>query len=352
MGFREEKGQFIFALNPMLISHVLEPAIYAHMCTIVVNSMEGLYAKRLYEIIKDAKCRLSTQGNKQYVTDYFTVKDLKRLLGLSDKQAEFKYMKRDILNPALKEISNKSDCIIEINNFKREGKFIVGVSFSISDKDVKKGLPLFDIDDDRLKFMERSKSMGVSVPKSLLDGFNSEVLLSALDYTESQVALGKVKNIGAYLVEAIKSDFGKQLRENSAMEALMSRKAIIRERLAQCKSEAEGQLVSRVREFLDGLSDAAKHDLCKAFLASGEGKRFADANRLYANYSGTPSFFPVFLTSVGDKAQDIAGSMAFAEFCRQSQPACFEPAGEKLGKLTRELAEVTGKIDRLEFASK
>ena len=39
--------------------------------------------------------------------------------------------------------------------------------------------------------------------------------------------------------------------------------------------------------------------------------------------------------------------MAFAGFCRESQPASFEPLDENLEQLTRDLAEVTGQIDKL-----
>lgn len=358
-GFDIKDGLVKYAFTSMVVSEVIAPQLYARLRLRVANNISGLYAKRLYELVVDESCRSGSANDfDEYVTRVYEIDTLRRLLGLEKEYEDFRDFNKRVIRDSLVEINSKSDCEITVESWEKGAASgrgrpkVSGVSFRLKRKQAFDELPLFAVPQEPDPLVMKLKGMGLDVPSEYLTKYPREVVESAVRYTEGEIAAGKVKNVGAYVAKAIKSDFGKKFREQATLEVLMSRKACLRERLLRRETEAEGKLVSEVREFLERQSDDAKHDLCRSFLASEKGRRFVGVNRLYAEYRGAPSFFPVFLTSVGDRTQDIAGSLAFAAFCRENQSTgCISPDTE-MASLTRELAEVSSQLDALEKANK
>lgn len=89
-----------------------------------IAHLQSTHSIRIYELLmrfKDTNVRM------------ISVDDFKAALGISDKYKEFKTLKRDVLNPSLKELNARSNLDITLETVKK-GRSVVALTFEFNEK--------------------------------------------------------------------------------------------------------------------------------------------------------------------------------------------------------------------------
>lgn len=85
-----------------------------------VSNLKSVYSMRLYELLIQFK----STGVRVIRVDEF-----KNLLGLEDMYSQFKFLKRDVINPAIKELNIKSNLEIELKTL-TQGRKVISLIFN------------------------------------------------------------------------------------------------------------------------------------------------------------------------------------------------------------------------------
>lgn len=127
--YHSGEGRISFEFSRRVVPYLFEldkRLGYTQYHLLSVSGFSNIYSIRFYELCK------KLQGMQNQVVE---VDEVRRMLMLEDKYREFKTFKRDVLNPAFKEINAKSDLLVEIAPIKR-GRTIVALKFSIQEKKI------------------------------------------------------------------------------------------------------------------------------------------------------------------------------------------------------------------------
>lgn len=114
MKFSDSTMPLIFELKEKFTTMILENFKF----------LDSTYSLRLYELL----CQYQNQGWRQ-----ISVTDLRFFLGCEDTYPEFKRFKQMVIEPAIKEISEKSNLIV-IAEYIRTSRFITDIKFNFYDK--------------------------------------------------------------------------------------------------------------------------------------------------------------------------------------------------------------------------
>ena len=87
-----------------------------------VSNLKSVYSMRLYELLIQFK----TTGVRAIGVDQF-----KNLLGLEGMYSQFKFLKRDVINPAIKELNAKSNLEIELKTLTK-GRKVASLIFNFT----------------------------------------------------------------------------------------------------------------------------------------------------------------------------------------------------------------------------
>jgi len=87
-----------------------------------VSNLKSVYSMRLYELLIQFK----TTGVRAIAVDQF-----KNLLGLEGMYSQFKFLKRDVINPAIKELNTKSNLEIELKTLTK-GRKVASLIFNFT----------------------------------------------------------------------------------------------------------------------------------------------------------------------------------------------------------------------------
>ncbi len=127
-----DRGMVVLYLNRnviSMISRLQEQFTRYHLSQ--VSDFKSNHSIRLYEIL----VKFINVGN----SNKYTIQELRSLLGIGDNEYKsISYLKRDVIDKAVKEINDKTDITIKYDQFK-EGKAITHILFKIKKKPVKKG---------------------------------------------------------------------------------------------------------------------------------------------------------------------------------------------------------------------
>ena len=194
-----------------------------------VLSLTSFYSIRLYELLK----QYETIGKRTFIVD-----ELRQYLGIETKQyTRYNDFKRKVILQAYKELKAKCDIYFEFEEHKT-GRKITSITFTIISKHKSKSkqplkgqlqLEVPQIQEPQAQpkkqtiqkeinyhLLEKLTNLGVieKVAKQLLNE-NSEFKISSnIDYTLSKNSKGKIKDLSAYLVKAIKQDYYSNKQED------------------------------------------------------------------------------------------------------------------------------------------
>ncbi|RMD99248.1 MAG: RepB family plasmid replication initiator protein [Bacteroidetes bacterium] len=243
-----KSGTCRYAYPPELRRKLYNPEIYARINLSVQERFGSSYSLALYE-----NC---VRFRKVGTTGFITLEQWRDLLGLDDGQyEEFKYLNRDVLKPAIKEVNRFSDILIKMET-KREGRRVVALKFTVQDNPQLKlelrlpgnkalrtlsgsGLP------DQRALAPEPEQLLDSLQRRLVDfglteaqaldistEFDRRRIEKNLDYVQGELERGRaIKNVPAYTLQAIRSDYasGSSLPETKIEREVKRRRKARRE---------------------------------------------------------------------------------------------------------------------------
>ncbi len=122
-----EGGLCTYEYSSFLREMLYKPEIYARINLSLQNKFNSKHALALYELCIDYYIAKDRCGS----TPYIEVTEFRALMGLSENQYTlFKHLKNDVIKPAVKEINDKSDLSIEVEQ-RRESRRVTALRFNI-----------------------------------------------------------------------------------------------------------------------------------------------------------------------------------------------------------------------------
>jgi hypothetical protein len=111
-----------YSYGPLLREKLRNPSIYARINMAIQKNFKIKYALALYELACDHFIRADGRGK----TPFIDLNNLRKLLGCSDDHAykDYKYLNKDVIKRAIKEINEKSDLVIETKTKKNRQKVV------------------------------------------------------------------------------------------------------------------------------------------------------------------------------------------------------------------------------------
>lgn len=227
-------GKCYYAYAPGLRRRLFNPSIYARINLSVQERFTSAYSLALYE-----NCvRFRRVGS----TGWFSLERWRDLLGVGESQYEqFKYLKRSVLVPAIREVNAQSDIHVTMET-RREKRSIVALKFAIRENEQLQlelarqndsaarelgtaALPdlqsLAPAPDQLLgPLQKRLKEFGLTDAQSLdlSTEFSAERVERNLAYVQHALDTGKhVRSVPAFTLDAIRSDYADAPGETPAL---------------------------------------------------------------------------------------------------------------------------------------
>jgi len=214
-------GYCVYAYSPELCEKLYRPEIYALLNLSIQRKFSSSYALALYENCLRYR-RIGTTG-------WIGLDILKRLLGISEADGyyqDFRKFNDKVIKPAVRQVNETSDLLLEID-YQREHRKVSAVRFRVSDNPQmllfaqrqaalalpEETPPAVDKPEDRLERLEHARE------KLAACGLSARQIRMALathapDYLEDNIAVveqdliaGKVHNLPAYLLAALREDY-------------------------------------------------------------------------------------------------------------------------------------------------
>lgn len=190
-----------YAYPPALRKRLHNPDVYARINLLVQEKFTSSYALALYEN--------TVRFRKVGTTGWVTLEHWRDLLGVGDGQhIEFKYLNRDVLKPAIAEVNERSDILLEMK-LMREKRRVVAMKFSVTDK-LDEAKSASTSGDDVEASEEALVRFGCSVAQitEVVRSFEPEQIQRNIAYVRRHVQQGKpVRNLAGYVVSAIRNDY-------------------------------------------------------------------------------------------------------------------------------------------------
>lgn len=188
-----------YSYAPKVREKLFNPEIYAAIDLRIQGKFKSNYALALYE-----NC-LRFRSLKK--TTWIALPVLRQLLGVPDTayRDEFKIFNREVIKPSIALVNEVSNIEIEAE-FQRENRKVVAIRFLITEK--QQALP--DLSDTGIQIdpatLQRLQDFGLGEKhaRSVAAVHSADYIGSVLDYVETKVKEGKVKDVPAYTVRAIK----------------------------------------------------------------------------------------------------------------------------------------------------
>ena len=216
-----KSGYCIYAYSPDLCEKLYRPEIYALLNLSIQRKFSSGYALALYENCLRYR-RVGTTG-------WIPLDNLKRLLGIGETDAyyqDFRKFNDKVIKPAARQVNETSDLVLEVE-YQRDRRKIKAVRFQVSDNP------------QMLLFAQRQAALAASAEAEAADpapgdtaeqvwrlrgklvafGLNARQIRMALashapSYLEDNIAVverdlaaGKVRNLPAYLLAALREDY-------------------------------------------------------------------------------------------------------------------------------------------------
>jgi plasmid replication initiation protein len=196
-----QEGVFKFSFHKLMLELVENPAIYGTIDLDLQSRFESKYSHSLYE---NSSRFVNLQKEKTIHVDIF-----RKMLGVDgDKYKSMREFSRNVLKPAIEEVNDRADFLVNIENIK-QGKSIVGFNFSVNEKiDTAKTKSLFLDENLKQAIFECFGEINKTVLQNLLKKYDAEYILEKIHYTKKHA---KKEKSGAYpvayFISACKYDY-------------------------------------------------------------------------------------------------------------------------------------------------
>ena len=270
-----ENGICSYGFAPHLRFKLYNPRLYTKLNLRLQNQFSSRYAVILWEVCFDYFDIARNEGE----TPYIPIETFRELIGLDkDEYPLFKILNRDVIKPAIKEINELTNFIVEVET-KRIGRKIGELKFRITRmreiptlQDTEDTVP-FDIEDLPAIAIKLVKA-GVSrkeahrIAKKEWDVVYPDAPPATTDdfdvYVEEKIGLSQfaveVKNAGGFIVKAIQENyqdpqFQKQLKAQRERE----REAMLTTLRKEMYEKQVALIRKAVRDNPELLNQAAEH---------------------------------------------------------------------------------------------
>ena len=211
-------GYCVYAYSPELCEKLYRPEIYALLNLSIQRKFSSGYALALYENCLRYR-RVGTTG-------WIGLDILKRLLGISETDGyyqDFRKFNDKVIKPAVRQVNETSDLFLDIE-YQRDHRKIISVRFRVSDNPQmllftqrQEGVAAAvetpetegDAADHLRRLSEKLQAFGLSVHQIRLALASHEpgYLEDNIAVVERDLTAGKVHNLPAYLLAALREDY-------------------------------------------------------------------------------------------------------------------------------------------------
>jgi len=213
-----KNGYCVYAYSPELCEKLYRPEIYALLNLSIQRKFSSGYALALYENCLRYR-RVGTTG-------WISLDNLKRLLGIGETDSyyqDFRKFNDKIIKPAVRQVNETSDLILEAD-YQRDHRRIAAVRFRVGDNPqmllftqrqaaiamAGEALPASDNAEERHeRLREKLAAFGLSVRqiRRALTMHEPDYLEDNIAVVERDLVAGKVQNLPAYLLVALRKDY-------------------------------------------------------------------------------------------------------------------------------------------------
>ena len=263
-----------YAYSPSLREKLYKPELYARINLSVMSKFNGSYSFALYE----NTIRFRGVGS----TGWRDVAFWRDVLGIQPGEyRQFKEFNKKVLKPAIREVNETSDILLEAQ-FRRQGRRINEICFHIKDNPQ---MPIpFPIKEKLLQqareevmgeraaaLYEQLLSFGLTEAQArrVMEDHDEALVADVLAVVEQEYRAGKVENLPAYTISAIRGDFRRKpapferaKREQSAQRKQAAERQLQEEELQELEASFEAQ---RLDAALSALSPSERETLKNAF---------------------------------------------------------------------------------------
>ena len=257
-----------WSYSPIMRQEILDPKRYVPLSLRIYGTIKTGSAAALYEICMRYLTNVNGMTNKAEVEWWRP-----RITGVAMKDEtpmEYKYFKRDVLLPAIKEINEITDIEIELMEFKT-GRKITHLQFVAKAKpqqsfDLEHAMDIVDPD-----LMQRILAMGANadIANKIYTEFDEETLRDTLNYVEKRILKGGVDSPIALFRHALKKGYGRGGSETDSPQGKVKQKPITKESAKPAQKDAEKSMKAKeAQAHITGLDSAGKKNLLNAFEAT------------------------------------------------------------------------------------
>lgn len=250
----EGSGCVELSFDPKLKPYLLDlKEKYTRYQLDIAIQFKSQYSIRLYENLKKEAQIVKEYKHKSNFEQKYSYEELRIIFSVNEKEYKlFGHFKSKVIEPAVKEISDKSDLNITQVEYLKTGRKITHVCFSVVIRSREEAnartenLRLEDIPAEAPKeeshpIFSALENYGISfeVARKLKNEYGIKRIERNITYLNAQIKAGKeIKDKPAFLTQAIKDDYGNalELEEKKKQEAIAKKKA---EEEAKRKEEAE-----------------------------------------------------------------------------------------------------------------
>ncbi len=262
-----KNGYCVYAYSPELCEKLYRPEIYALLNLSIQRKFSSSYALALYENCLRYR-RVGTTG-------WIGLDILKRLLGISETDAyyqDFRKFNDKIIKPAVRQVNDTSDLILEVD-FQRDRRRITAVRFRVGDNPqmllfaqrqaalamAEETSPVRDNTEDRLERLRvKLAAFGLSTRqiRRVFALHDPSYLEGNIAVVERDLVAGKVHNLPAYLLAALREDYRPAATQAEIIATEFTRSVDVSRHHEPCEPPAV--LLDRLRtQFLSARLQAA-----------------------------------------------------------------------------------------------
>lgn len=219
--------------------------------------LSSAYSIRVYDLLK----QYYAIGER-----VIPLEKMRDMLDIKKKYPLFADVRRNVLEPAQKELSEKTDIRFEWNPVKT-GRKVTAIHFSIFRNKPKITTENPEVKDpEKKRLFERLRAHGVQEDRAraTVSDYEADRVGWHIDFVEKELKAGrKIDNVGGFLCTAIKEDYRRQKslfqeeqeRELAERQEARKQQARIDEALERISSDVRTENRRLVREKIKGFSD-------------------------------------------------------------------------------------------------
>jgi hypothetical protein len=264
-------GTCTYRYERALAEKLYHPDIYSKINLSVLREMKSTHSLVLYE-----NCHRYLGAGQ---TAVWEIDVFRRLMGVEDKYKEFKVLRRDVINPAMKEVNQVSNINLELVT-SRKGRQVAALQFIVK-PNPQLSLIGMEEEDDITDAPAYKALLAEGISKTLARAWvlkhDEEYIFDKLDLAGSEAAKGKIKSSKAgFLKAAVEQDFHNEgAAKKKALEAAQERKTarekLERELEALKTAQREAETSYRwhtaeiIEEAFQGLSEGQREAVTAEF---------------------------------------------------------------------------------------